>query len=671
MKAQLAGNADRRHRRLLSLVWLAISLSGLALLAQIAHAEYLGQQLAVDPPKLGLDLSYRFESEERVGPFISTKNESAVVRERVDLESAGWFYDPGALTFSLRLSPEWQQAQDRPDTGSERTSDSVLLGYGLKASLLPAKPYTLDLYARRQTSELTSNLATRSDFETEAYGATLRLKYPALPTILAYSNSVSEQTGFYDSDEDREEFRLHMRHERASNDTRLAASQVTQDRTSLGSTTRTENQYANLLNNAWFTPDKRVLLASLFSYRDSQIDSSTVAGAPLTETAVSGLSMSETLNWRHRENLSSHYNFQYTRDEFDTLAVNRSLASVGLSHSLYENLFTTVTLSGDRDSQGEDSVGGNLSMSYQRSIPGGMLFANMSQDYRATNRAFGNVDVRVFDESHVLRTADISLLNNENVDLATVVVTSADGSTVYVLGLDYTLQSIGTSVRISRVPLGAIADGETVLVDYTFLSDPAFDEATDSESYGVGFYLWNAWRVAYRYSVSDQEFRGGTPPPFLNASSTHIVDTDVDWKWSTTRALYEDTDQNSGISLRRWRIEETLRFRPSNRLFLGASAYSGKTHFKDTDSDEDFYGFRTELQWRMSSRSRLRIEGLYNVIEGDTVNTTDKGGSARWEWLHGVWRADISYRFLRQEDENIDQTRDLHSVFLSVRRDMF
>ncbi len=671
MKAQIATSAERWHRRPSSFVWLAASLCGLALLAQFAHAEYLGQQLAVEPPNFGLDLSYRFESEERVGPFISTKNESTVVRERFDLESAGWFYDPGAVTFSLRLSPEWQQGLEQPSIGSERRSDNVLLGYGFKTSLLPAKPYTLDLFARRQTSNLSSSLATRSDFETEAYGATLRLKYPALPTILSYTNVVSQQTGFYDSDEDREEFRLHMRHERASNDTRLAASQVTQDRISLGSTTRTENQFANLLNNTWFKPDKRVLLSSLVSYRDSQIDSSTIAGQPLAATAVSGLSMSETLNWRHRANLSSHYNLQYIRDEYDALSVNRSLASVGLSHSLYENLFTTVTVSGNRDSQGEDSVGGNLSMSYQRSIPGGMLFANLSQDYRVTNRAFGNIDVRVFDEPHVLRNADVTLLGNENVDLATVLVTSADGSTVYVLGLDYTLQLIGISVRISRVPLGAIGNGETVLVDYTFKSEPAFDEATDSESYGVGFYLWNAWRVAYRYSVSDQEFRGGTPPALLNASSTHIVDTDLHWKWSTTRALYEDTDQNSGISLRRWRLEETLRFRPSNRLFLGASAYSGKTHFKDTDSDEDFYGFRTELQWRMSSRSRLRIEGLYNVIEGDTVDTIDRGASATWEWLYGVWRADISYRFLRQEDLNIDQTRNLHSVFLSLRRDMF
>jgi hypothetical protein len=671
MKLCFAATVDLWHRRQSSFARLPPLLFGLALLAQPAQAEYLGQQATIDRPKLGLDMSYRLESEERTGPFIADTHDSEVVRESFDMETAGWLYHPEVAAYTLRLSPEWQQTHDQPDPGSEQRGDSFLLGYGLDATLLALKPYTLDLYARRQNSTLTSSLAPRSDSETDAYGASLNLKYRALPTILSYAHSVSDQTGFYDSDQDRDEFRLNMRHQRATNYTRLDASHVTQDRTSLGSTTNTENLFANLVNNAWFKPDNQVSLASVLTYRESQINTSTVGGLPLAETDDSGLTLAETLNWRHRPNFSTNYNLQYSQDEYDTLSVHRTLASAGMSHSLYENLVTTAAISGSGDSQGEDNLGGNLNFSYQRSIPGGTIFANIAQDYRVTNRALGGVDVREFDESHVLTTADITLLDNENVVLDSVVVTSADGSTVYRLGLDYTLQLIDISVRISRIPLGAIADGETVLVDYAYLSDPAFDDAVRSQSYGVGFYLWGAWHIAYRYSQSDQEFRGGTPPDVLNKDATHIVDTDLQWKWSTTRALFEDSDQTAGISLKRWRIEETLRFRPSSRTFLSASAYSGETTFKDSNSEETFYGFRTELQWQLAGSSRLRLDGLYNVVEGTSVDTVDRGASALWEWSYGVWRADASYRFLRQEDLNIDQTRNLRSVFLSLRRDLF
>ncbi len=679
MKQCLVTTVDLWHRRQSSFARLSLLLFGVALLALPAEAEYMGQQSAIDRPKLGLDLSYRLESEERTGPFIDDAYDLEELRQRFDTETEGWLYHPEVASYILRLSPEWQQTRDQPDRGSELRGDRFYLGYSLDATLLELKPYTLDLYARRQNSNLTSSLAPSSDFETDAYGASVTLEYPVLPTLLSYAHGNSQQTGFYDSDQERDEFRLNMRHQRATNDTRLYASHVTQDYASLGATTDTENLFASLVNNAWFKPDNQVSLASLLTYRESQINTSS-AGLTVTETRNSGLTLAENLNWRHRSNFSTNYNLQYTQDkfslqnsqnEYDPQSIDRTLAGVGMSHSLYENLVTTAGISGSTDSQGEDSLGGALNFNYQRSIPGGMIFANMGQDYRVTNRALGGVVVPVFDEIHVLTTGGITLLNNENVDLASVVVTNADGSRVYRVGLDYTLELIETSVRISRIPLGAIADGDTVLVDYIFLSVPAFDDAVTSQSYGGGFHLWGAWRLAYLYTQSDQEFRGGTPPDVLNQEATHIVDTDLQWNWSTTRALFEDSDQTAGVSLKRWRVEETLRFQPSSRAFLSASAYYGDTTFKDINSDETFYGFGTDLQWQLWGRSTLQLAGLYNVVEGTSVDTVDKGASVSWEWSYGVWRADATYRFLRQEDQNIDQTRNLHSVFLSLQRDLF
>jgi hypothetical protein len=658
---QLRETSRKQRRRWLFVAGLTQVYLCLTVIEHPAHAEFNGEFYSIERPKLGVDMSYRFESEERRGPFSNSKNDSHVLREGFDLETEGWLYHPAMAIYTLSFSPEWEQTEDKPDPGQERDSDSFFLGYGIDTTLLPYKPYTLNLYARRQSSELDSSLATRSESESDAYGASLRLKYPVLPTILSYDHSTSEQTGFYDAQQKRDEVRLIMRHERESNDTQLNSSYVTVDWTNPVSTTNTENLFGSVVNNYRLTPDKRVLLTSRLTYRQSENNFS----------EASGVTLSEVLNWRHRVNFSSNYNLRYSQDDNNGQSINRTMARAGLSHSLYENLVSTAAVSASSDSQGEDSYGGNAGFSYRRSIPWGMIFANMGHDYRITNRSRGDEDVQVINERHVLTTGDVTLLDNRNVDLGTVVVTNGDGSIVYTLNLDYTLEVIDTSVRLSRTTFGSIGDGQSVLVDYTYLSDPAFDDSVYIQDYGIGLFLWSAWRINYRYSHAKQDFRGGIPPDVLTDDTTHFVDTDLKWKWSTTRALYENTDRTSGTSVSRWRIEENLNFRPSNMTSLGASTYYGETTIKDTNSEETFYGFRTVLQWQLSGRSRVKIEGLYDVTEGASVNTVDKGAEALWEWVYGIWRAEASYRFLNEEDRDSGQIRDRHSIFFNIRRALF
>lgn len=638
-----------------------------------AWAEYGGRLYYIDRPKLGIDLSYRFDTEARQGPFLDTENTTHVLSERFDLETEGWIYHPAMVIFTLKLSPEWQQAIDQPDPGREQTNDSFLLGYGLDLTLMPYKPYTVNLFARKQRSVLTTSLATQTESMSDTYGATLNLKYRVLPTTLAYAHSTTDQTGFYDSLENRDEVRLNMRHERKSNDTNLNASYTTLDRTSVGTAIHTENLFGSVQNNYRITPDNRILLNSNLSYRWSESDL----------FSASGISLSENLNWRHTKRFSTNYNFNYSQDAIEDTAqstsINRTSIGAGLSHSLYENLITTASVNASSSSQGESAYGGNLNFNYQRRIPWGTIYASMGQDYRVTKRSIGGVFIQVLDEKASLDISQCTnFLVNRNVNLAALLlVTNADPNSPnfiipYTVNQDYTVDVIGTSVRICRNPLGNMPNPpQDLLVDYEYLSNPAFDDATYSQSYGIGLYLWSAWRINYRYSHSQQDFLGGIPPDVLNEFSSHTVDSDLQWKWSTTRLLYEDTESTSGISLNRWRIEENLTFRPSDTTFLGASAYYGQTTLKEADAQDSFYGFRADLQWLLSGSSKVRVEGLYGVMEGTSVSTVDKGVSALWEWSYGVWRADVAYRYLNQEDLNNSQSRDRHSIFFTIRRALF
>lgn len=619
-----------------------------------AQAIYRGKLYGMDRPKLGVDLSYRFDTEERTGPFGVSKTDTQVLSERIDLETEGWAYHPAMALFTLRLSPEWRQTAEQQGVGHERETDSALLGYGLDLTLLPYKPYTVNLYARKQSSVLTTSLAPVSESESEAYGANLMLKYRVLPTILSYAHSTMDQTGFIEARENRDELRLNMRHERKSNDTRFDFSNVTRDRVTTGvttgATTHTENLYWNLSNDYRLTADNRVQLGSSLGYRESRSDVST----------STGLNLSETLNWRHTKRFSTHYNLQHSQDDNDGLSIDRNMLSAGLSHFLYENLTTTASVSGSNSSQGDSNYGGNLGLGYQRSIPWGTIFANIGQDYRVNKPGEGLI--RTTETFLNLLNGDTALLVNQYVVEDAISVVDDLGSPM-VEGFDYEIVPSGTSVRIRNLTGGP----KTFVVTYDYQS-PTYDSSTYGQTYGVGVHLWNTWRINYRYTHSKQDFLAGIPPDVLAEETRHTLDSDLRWRWSTTRFLYEDTDSASGLSMTRWRIEESVHFRPSPTRFVGASAYYGRATLKDTGAEDGFHGARGDLQWLLTANSRVKLEALYAVIDGTTVSTVDKGVAAQWEWTYGIWKADATYRYLNQEDQVSGQTRNRHTLFFSLRR---
>lgn len=625
-----------------------------------AQAEYRGRQFDIERPQLGIDLGFRSDAETRRGPFGGLSNRERVVSEGFELGSGGWLYHPAVATYTLALKPQWQQSADRPAEGPGTRSIDFFLGYDMGLTLLPYRAYTLDLTARQQRLVLTTSVAGLSESVSTTLGATLKLKYRLLPTTLSLTHGKADQTGFYDTRENRNDLLLTTRHERKDNATQFNLSASALTRTELALTQHTRNVFGLLRNRLGLSAGNRVQLNSNLSYRRSSIDLRPTSGVRLTES----------LDWRHTPRLSSNYSANLSSDSFHGLSTQRVAVGAALSHSLYENLVTTASTSVSTSSAGEKFYGGRVNFNYQRRIPGGTIYASLGNDYRVTRRASGGTLQAVTDESHVLDDATVTLLANRFVDPATVVVTSADRSVVYAVGVDYTLALVGSTLRISRSSFGAIAQGQTVRVNYTWQASPAFDDATRSGSYGLGFHLWSIWRINYRYTNSKQDFLAGTRPDVMADLAGHTLESDLSWKSSTTRVVYEDTQSTTGVALNRWRVEQSLRYTPVPTAFVGASGYVGRTRLKDLGTTDRLRGLRADLQWLLSGSSKVRFEAAYGAIEGGSINIVEKGASAFWEWSYGVWRADASLRYLNQTDRLSGQSRDRQAVYLTLRRSL-
>ncbi len=623
---------------------------------------YTSRYFHAERPRLGLGLSYEFDEDRREGPDTDTKDRSQEFKERLAIETRGWAYHPALLKYTLRFEPEWSQSIEDPDAGSSDRDNVFLPGYFADATILDLKPYTFYLFGSRTESVLRSAFAASSDVTTDSYGGDVRLKYKILPTTFGYTHVDLDQSGFFDRQDVRDDFRLTARNLTGSSNTSLNAIYSDSEQTNEGDTTNLKTSNGTLQNIFDIAGNRKITLNSVLSYRLSDNDF----------TDSSGVRWNEFLDWRHTDKLRTNYNFTYDRSE--TGDFDREVTSLGaqLTHLLYENLTTTLggfatfnDFSGGR----ENSYEPRLDLLYQRRIPWGNFSLNGGWNYRVTTREGGDTLVPVVDEPQTLTTGVVTLLDNDKVDLnSPIVVTDITGTRVFVEDQDYQLISRDSSVQIERTVFGDIVDGQTVLVDYFFFSDLAFDDALFSQTYGIQFFLWKALTLSYRFQTIDQDILSGPTPTNKVDDTTHAAEIQYDVKWSNTQLIFEDIDSSSRVSSRRWRAQQTFTFRPWRPLFFNLRGFYQQTEFKDRDDTEDFYGLRSRLVWTPARWSRFELEGFHDKVSGDTQERTQTGFNADLNLNYRIWNGNISYDFLKTEDEDSDEKRIKQTLLFEIVR---
>jgi hypothetical protein len=616
----------------------------------------------MERPSMGAGLSFEHEIDEREGPDITRTDTTTTYNERLDIETKGWIYHPALAVYTLTISPEWEQIFDKNEDSDKQETRSFLQGYAGELLFLQYKPYTVRLFASKTMSTIHSNFAERTKTESEGYGASLNLKYETLPTTLTYSHSEDTQRGFFSTDNESDRTTLRMRYKKMGGDTNINAEYV-ENKHTVSSSTSTENTVSSArIQNLYRIPEyENATLSSYFSARE-------------VKTGFSGertLTWSEFLGLRHRSNLTSSYKLKLKHVRYDDSRRRfTKSASFGLSHTLYENLITTFSLSGgqsDFEDEGEDSYGAGLNWNYNRVIPGGKIFVTIGHTYRVFDTRFVSALTQVTDESIVLQDNLISLLANEFVDTSTIAVTDSTGTITYVNGVDYTITSIGTFTRIIRL---AIPNGTTVLVDYMYQSDPAYDYSIFDQSYGVTLNLWKALRLSYRFNRSTQHILRGTKPGRTSESLQHSAGAELKWRWTVSRFDYLRRDSTE-LPVERTQFTETVVVRPRDRLFVSASGIIGSTRFRKTGDVENFRGLRSRVQAILTRNSRFSLDGFVNETSGSTINTTDGGIDALYEWQYRIYSGKIMYEFSERRDKDAGELLRNNLFLVTVERELF
>jgi len=621
---------------------------------------YTSQYFHLDRPRVGLGLSYEFAEERRKASGNETKDTSNEFRESLPIETSGWAYHPALCKFTLDFVPAWSQTKRDQDPGDSSSDHVYVPSYALEAVFLEPKPYTLHTFANRRELKLRSAFSEPTDSTIDTYGADLRLKYyKVLPTFLKYTHTDIDQSGFYNSRGSRDDYQLSSQRITENSTTTLTSAYSDDERTSAGETVRVKTFDGNLGNEYYIAGDRRKTLFSTLGYMWSD-----------TESQISSnYSLTENMFWRYTDTFYTNYIFSYGKRNTDSFDSETTAFRARLQHLLYENLTTTVATGfrrNDFTGGADNTYDGDLNFLYQRKIPWGVLNLRSGWNYRYTTREGNEAEVPVIDEPHVLTTGDVTLLDNENVDLDSIFVTDSTGTIPYIENVDYTIEEVNSFVQISRTTTGAIANGQTVLVDYRYLSDPFYDDTVFNQAYGLGFYLWNALTLSYGYQTANQNIVSGTPPENTADSTTQAAEIRLNLGWTDTRLTYQDRDRSDETSSRRWVASQTFRWRPARRFVWDITGSYGETKFTDVGEKQKLYGGSSRLIWSPAGWFRFRMEGFVNKITGDVQDQLDANFFGGVDLSYRIWRGTAGYYYDRSGSS--DEFRNRHALKFEIIR---
>ncbi len=577
-------------------------------------------------------------------------------QERLRLRLAGYSLDPRLFTFNVNLAPLLEQEKSDSGATTNRT-DTTRLNYGARFSLLhgvPASPVSLAADFSANTGETEDSLGNRSDSTTESRGADLYWRFKPFLSTLSYRERSLEQTffsGFGQPPREREEFQRTLTYRGKSRGMVLFLQGYEfDDRTAPDQDY--ESQQARLNNN--FRWGKNSSLSSQLEYFNRE-------GFKAEEK----ISVNESLRLQHKRNLSTSYGYNY-QSLHRTTDTETHRGNFGLNHRLYQNLDTSLNLSGSStqsDVFQQNRYDASLDFRYRKLIRPGLQFsANLGGGYNVVDRTGGQLD---FTESPSVPATGIVVLAQRYLLWPTIVVT-APGCNPCLDGTDYLVEDAGGDFTQLRIPVGSpINIGDTITVDYAY-------QPPTAEFYGIPYRVgirlgYGGFAFYHNTSGEDRTYVSGPDPDAAGDQRTDR--TGIVWNrtWGRNRAsaaaerIYTvSTDRATTEYLLRQSLDYVIA--PSATLYASLS----QTFLKD-GTDSDAYSGDLSVVW-FAARGLSVTPSLSafrrTVDPGGTDSFVKAGVDVNWKWR----RLDANLHYDHTQHDTDGATRVEDRVYVKLTR---
>ncbi len=600
--------------------------------------------------------------------------------EELSLGVDGYVYHPYLLEFRADTNLNFNQESNSSNASIQSDLKENYLDYNLALRMLKARPVSLNLNTSRATQETNSSFVESQRVTTDQNTAFVTYKNRILPTVVGFTTTKSIGQGLNKTRDRSDLFHVDITNRGAlgSSEFHYKNEDLSQ---SVGNLDQETDEF-NFSNDLRFGPQRHQRFDSRYQWRNQK-----------GTFAVKNILWSEDLHLRHTEHLNTFYqfNFQSLRLKSSQGALSQvgqtstnTQYRAGLSHQLFESLFTAVELQSEHEGINQSDIDTklvNLSLNYHKRIPIGALSLNYTTSVTDEDQQFEEDRVQISEEKHTFENTPGAtiLLVQDLIDTDSIVlkdqngllITDPDTGIPIEEGIHYRVDTIGVRTEIRLLPVeGDFLEGQEVFVDYVFQTSPPIKFRTFSKTYGVRLDIKKFWSLYYSGGRTDQLLKGGIDLNRLEDTIDRRFGSQVRWKNSVT--LVERQVHRSKFSpYLRTTLSETVDFRLNRysfyrpRLYLNAS-YTGSNTFEEADQTID-RSYSIRLLMRLPYQIKWDTRALYQNLDlvGDKEIDVEFATNLHWRYRSLVMI--LSYENIHQRFEITGKEKH-RRLFLKAQR---
>jgi len=576
--------------------------------------------------------------------------------EILHVDANGYVYYARFLRFRIGAELDFLQ--------NLTSGDSLVLPLGdFRLSFLEKKPYGLDLFALVSKDEVEETFGRSFETRVENYGAAMRFGLGPLPFRLGYTRRFRDRTGdpFVDNREEGDEIDFDGTYRlRAGSDGSVRF--LFSDMMERGQKVVRHDFVVD--NITYFDAEKRRRFNGVVRYYD-------YAG----RSDISNASASGTYSWQHTDRLASRYHADYQYRALGSQTTNLFGGDVSLSHRLYSSLNSSASVIGNIEDAAfgrVGSYGATVHESYSKELADwGRLVIGLSPSIRMQHTRPEQDTGFVTGERVIFRDDLPVQLRQQDIDAASILVTSPDGSVTYQQGFDYDIREQDRRIEIERVLSGTIPSGGEVAVSYRY----RLGRENDLLTYGYrgdAAIVYRTWGSLYgNFSSKREDIVSGFSDRILDDRDRYEVGFRTTQRWF------------AGIVSFDW--EETS-LRPSSGMTQSVSFTTPWAHrwrgslsvthrsrdYRDPEEDMDSWRIHASGSVQFGRTGTFEIDPEFRDEDwsggfaSDARDLRAVGGTASVRWNLRALELRMGVSLFRVERPTVDELED--RFFVQLRR---
>jgi hypothetical protein len=619
----------------------------------------------------------RAQSEKQTYAALTQKESEFYAEEGIDLRARGYIYHPNLMEWDASVRLGLLQ-DDLTVNGQNLNTNGTLLGYNLSALLFKEKFISFHPFASQSQDTQARDFAPSVQTKDQRYGLETTTKGP-FPASLLLEQVITHQSGdSLDVDKTTNHLRFTIADQRNPDwMTQLVYDHQDTAETDVVSNPGAPSSSLSLpahideldLNNLWRFgpgPDKSSLTGTVhflnqtgfYQNRDFLVD--------------------ELLNLKHTPTFSTFYHILYDNDQVQSQPNDTLTGEAGFRQKVYDSLNITgrVDYSDNKFEGGSQSTeGGFLEFDYKKETPIGLYVSTLLLGLEDTKQTTANGVRPILNEPVTLTGITFVKLSQPGVVSGTLVVTSVDHTKTYIVGVDYTVQTLGAFTEIARLlPTTNITDGQTVLASYSVAASLNDTYTTDTLNWNNRINLKAIPVALYvNYHLHDQHLTSGQDPHNLDRIHDLLGGAELNWHDLLVALEYEKVDQILSPPSTAQRVRASYR-RQFTRDFEGSIGgnfetlkYQDAAQF-DLQNGKDFMntlGGFLNLTYKIRANSLLRFRSEYIQTKGQQ-DTDLFRNSLSWEWSYEKLDFSVEGRYDLFDQEGTSGSQEV--LMFNVRR---